>query len=149
MTDTKLFWGQYPPTVRKRHEPLELGRRTFVSEEDPNCDYCELLGAEIYNSKVRIDSIDQSVDDDTYTNNLTVTESGFRVDGSAYFQGSKSSFRISLSDTASRISAKVSRATTGTVPCGIAKIWFTTMRISARHVRTIRGSKSGPNVRKP
>ena len=35
-----------------------------------------------------------------------------------------------------------------TVPCSTVKIWFTTMRISSRHVRTIQGSKLGPNVRK-
>ena len=69
-------------------------------------------------------------------------------DGSHY-QESKSSLCISLSAIARRISAEVSRATTGSIPCGLVKIWFTTTRISARHATTMKGSKSDSNVQKP
>ena len=72
-----LFWGQDPPTVRKTHYPLELGRRTFVcSLKVPIFDYCELSGTGIFIiRKVRMHTIVQSIEDEIYTNNPTAAES--------------------------------------------------------------------------
>ena len=106
-----------------------------------NDDYCH---QNLYDSKVRIDLIDQSVNDDIDTNNLKAVES-YAISplcaGEELLSRIEETFRISLYGIPEIVSAKVSRPTTGTVPCVKVKIWFTTIWISAQHIRTRKGSK--------